>query len=71
MLDSTHNTVSVLIQDKPEVVQGKPLMSSTNVIHGSKRFIGLLPCQKVGDPMKLNKSWGCQSLHCTKNEVFH
>ena len=55
-LGSTHDTVSILIQDKPEIVKRKPKMSETDVTHGCRNFIGPMSCQKIGEPLKLSKT---------------
>ena len=54
-LGSSHDTVSILIQDKPEVVVRKPNLSQTTVQHGCRAFIGPLPCQKLLDFYRLTK----------------
>ena len=46
-LCSSHDTVSILIQDKPDVIRRKPNLSETSVQRGCKPFIGPLPCQKL------------------------
>ena len=55
-LGSTHDTVSILIHDKPEIVKRKPKMSETDVTHGCRNFIGPMACQKIGEPFKLSKT---------------
>ena len=54
-LGSSHDTVAILIQDKPEVIHRKPNVSNTTVIHGDKSFIGPLPCQKLQEFYKCSK----------------
>ena len=44
---SSHDTVSILIQDQPEVINRKPNISQTTVVHGVKNFMGPLPYQKL------------------------
>ena len=46
-LCTSHDTVSILIQDKPDVIRRKPNISETSVQRGCKAFIGPLPCQKL------------------------
>ncbi len=45
----SHDTVSILVQDKPKQKQQKPLRSETTVQHGSKTFKHHLPCQEIQD----------------------
>ena len=46
-LGSSHDTVSILIQDKPDVIRRKQNLSETSVQSGCTVFIGPLPCQKL------------------------
>ena len=46
-LCSSHDTVSILIQDISDVIRRKPNISETSVQRGCKAFIGPLPCQKL------------------------
>lgn len=45
-IGGTHDTVSVLMQDKPDSTRKKPNISDTNVDHRCKQFTSELPCQK-------------------------
>ena len=36
-----------MIEDEPDVIHRKPIVSETPVTHGSKIFIGPLPCQEL------------------------
>lgn len=48
----SHDTVSVLFQDKPVSTKMKPNISDTNVIHGAKTLKHELPCQTLIDFVK-------------------
>ena len=54
-LGSSHDTVSILIQDKPNGIQRKPNISETSVQHGCKTFVGPLPCQNLLEFHKSSK----------------
>ena len=54
-LGSSHDTVSILIQDKPDTIYRKPNISEIPVRHGCKTFIGPLPCQKLQEFYKCSK----------------
>ena len=51
-INGTHDTVSVLFQEKPLIPNKKPYLSDTEVIHGSKVFMAELPCQSIQDYVK-------------------
>ena len=51
-IGGSHDTVSVLFQDMPEVIPLKPNISSTAVEHGSRMFKKELPCQNLIDFVK-------------------
>ncbi len=51
-IGGSHDTVSVIFQDKPTEVTPKPNISDSNVIHGSKVFNCELPCQVVKEFIK-------------------
>lgn len=48
----SHDTVSVLYQDKPQSIQRKPRISETKVTHGAKSFKKTLKCQERHDFLK-------------------
>jgi len=51
-LGSSHDTVSVLFQDKSDNMPRKPLISETDVVHGRKSFQKELKCQELIDFVK-------------------
>ena len=54
-LGSSHDTVSILVQDIPDVINRKSNMSETLVQHGCKTFIGPLPCQRLQEYNRFSK----------------
>ena len=54
-LSGTHDTVSVLYQDKSDGIQRKSRISGTGVLHGSKSFQKTIKCQELKDFFKPTK----------------
>ncbi len=51
-IGGSHDTVSVLFQDKPIISHRKPNISESPIEHGSKVFKHELPCQECKDFIK-------------------
>ena len=69
-LGSSHDTVSILIQDKPKVICRKPNISQTPVQHGCKAFIGPLPCQSLQEFYKSSKKIELPNNYSPSSELF-
>ena len=69
-IGSTHDTVSILIQEKTGDNRRKPHISETDVIHGSKHFIGPMPCQEIGEPLKFQKTIEVPSSLNISSDLF-
>ena len=54
-IGSSHDSTSILVQDKPGVTRRKPKISETNVAHGARQFKHRLPCQELQDYFKPGK----------------
>ena len=51
-IGGSHDTVSVLYQDKPEIIPRKLPISETDVVHGAKSFQKTLRCQELKEFLK-------------------
>ena len=66
-LGGTHDTVSVLYQDKSDVVRRKPRISESGVVHGPKSCQKTLKCQVVKDFFKPTKKGVISSEYLVSN----
>ena len=69
-LGGTHDTVSVLYQDKSDGVQRKPRISETGVVHGPKSFQKTLKCQELKDFFKPTKKGEIPSDYLVSNSTL-
>ena len=66
-LGSTHDTVSVLYEDKSDVVRRKPHILESGEVHGPKSFQKTLKCQEVKDFFKPKKKGEIPSDYLVSN----
>ena len=69
-IGGTHDTVTVLFQDKSPHVNKKPNISESAVIHGSKVFKSELPCQVLKEFTKPSKKAGLHEDFTVADELF-
>ena len=70
-IKGSHDTVSVLFQEKPQRTFSKPNISETNIVHGSKVFQQQLKCQDLQPYIKPVKKPDLPSHYCVKEELFN
>ena len=66
-MGGTQDTVSVLYQDKSDVVRRKPRISKSGIVHGPKSFQKTLKCQEVKDFFKPTKKGEIPSGYLVSN----
>ena len=69
-IGGSHDTVSILVQDKPKQKYHKPLRSETTVQHGSKTFKHHLPCQEIKDYIPPSKKPDLPEAYSVEKELF-
>ena len=69
-IQGTHDTVSVLFQDKPTQVKSKPNVSETSVEYGSKVFKQKLPCQNMKEFFKSSNKVELPADYSVADELF-
>lgn len=66
----SHDTVSVLFQDRPLECRMKPNISETTVIHGAKGLKQELPCQKLQEYIKPARKPDLQESFLVPEELY-
>ena len=69
-IKGSHDTVSVLFQEKPKRTFSKPNISETNIVHGNKVFQQQLKCQELQPYIKPAKKPDLPPDYCVKEELF-
>ena len=69
-IKGSHDTVSVLFQEKPQRTFSKPNISETGIVHGSKVFQQQLKCQDLQPYIKPAKKPELPPNYCVKESLF-
>lgn len=69
-IGGSHDTVSVLFQDKPHKCNTKPNISESGVIHGANGLRHELPCQKVREFVKSTRKPSVPETYVVSEELY-
>ena len=69
-IKGSHDTVPLLFQEKPQRTFSKPIISETNIVHGSKVFKQQLKCQNLQPYIKLVKKPDLPPHYCERRVVY-
>ncbi len=69
-IGGTHDTVMILMQDKPSDTFAKPNISDTDVVHGKSKLKDELPCQKQIEYIKAAKKPNLAHNYTVSTEFY-